>query len=156
MLQMCNMKKEFENFIPYNSSWRLGIQWLRLTPHGFLPIAYPDAFPMAYRNYEISNDTLKIISAQEDLHSGLYMCTVNRGPHQVFATAFELSSAIYPYWSMITYIWLAWIPVFVMSSTTIVAVTIIFFVVDARKKRKKYARHRIITYRNMIEDDLKD
>ncbi|OUC47518.1 hypothetical protein D917_01395 [Trichinella nativa] len=159
----CNMKKEFEKFIPYNSSWRLGIQWLRLTPHGFQPIAYPDSFPMAYRNYEVSNDTLKIISAQEDLHSGWYMCTVNRGPHQLLATAFELSSAIYLYLSVMlliynfrTYIWLAWIPVFVMSSTTIVAVTIIFFVVDARKKRKKYARHRIITYRNMIEDGLKD
>ncbi|KRX27307.1 hypothetical protein T07_12479 [Trichinella nelsoni] len=195
----CNMKKEFENFIPYNSSWRLGIQWLRLTPHGFLPIAYPDAFPMVYRNYEVSNDTLKIISAQEDLHSGWYMCTVNRGPHQVFATAFELSVDVCKFEDFLykdyckfgvceiskddfnltelncacepgysgfgcihrtkilrTHIWLAWIPVFVMSSTTIVVVTIIFFVVDARKKRKKYARHRIITYRHMIEDDLKD
>ncbi|KRX47241.1 hypothetical protein T05_11457 [Trichinella murrelli] len=168
------MKKEFEKFIPYNSSWRLGIQWLRLTPHGFQPIAYPDSFPMVYRNYEVSNDTLKIISAQEDLHSGWYMCTVNRGPHQLLATAFELSVDVCKFEDFLykdyckfglckiskddfnltelncvcepgysgfgcihrtkilrTYIWLAWIPVFVMSSTTIVAVTIIFFVVDA-------------------------
>ncbi|KRZ46174.1 hypothetical protein T4C_3502 [Trichinella pseudospiralis] len=91
IILQCNMKKEFENLIPYNSSWSSGIQWHRLTPHGLLPIAYADAFPMVYRNYQILNGTLKIIHAQEHLHSGWYMCTVNKGPHQLLAIAIALS-----------------------------------------------------------------
>ncbi|KRY92476.1 hypothetical protein T4B_2366 [Trichinella pseudospiralis] len=199
IILQCNMKKEFENLIPYNSSWSSGIQWHRLTPHGLLPIAYADAFPMVYRNYQILNGTLKIIHAQEHLHSGWYMCTVNKGPHQLLAIAIALSveeckfedflhkdyckfgvckiskddfnltelncscepgysgfGCIYRTKILKTYLWLSWIPVFVITSTTIIVVTIIFFIVDARKKSKKFAKHRIITYRHTLEDELKN